>query len=339
MIGTSLLEYVFIRACIIGLQSVAPLCIIYCLTWGFSRITNLPLLFDAPLPFKFWALIEVIFYIFVNVIYREKLQYEALHPPAPPRNKRKELFELCNNNIPDPEAYLRKWFLGQSANEIKRDNVKEFFLWAFFNRDGPPGEDDEELEEYVVSTEILLGRKIEEGRGNAVCLRLTIDGVNIYHRSILWYLVSHASLNESTPYLINTTVCGIRRLFDLRTLTLLRIRLLPDGLSAVLEDIPRQTSHTLPNQSLSSQTTHLLVSPSYVSDKKTCCLHSRYRNWFVSICQLPHPIGFSSQWREKERGSGRHHRYRDNARQLPYNTHGYGKGRNGRRDPSNYGTS
>jgi hypothetical protein len=229
-------------------------------------VTKLPVLFDAPLPFKLWALIEVIFYIFVNVIYREKLQYEALHPPAPSRNKRKELFELCNSNIPDPEAYLWKWFLGASANEIRRDNVKEFFLWAFFNRDGPPGEDDEELEEYVVATEILLGRKIEEGRGNAVCLRLTIDDVNIYHRSILWYFVSHAGLNKSTPFLINATVCGIRRLPDLRTLTSLRIRLLPDGLPAFPEDIPRQTTHPLPNQSLSSQTTHLLVSPSYISD-------------------------------------------------------------------------
>ncbi len=196
MIGTSLLEYLFIRACIVGLQSVAPLSITYCLIYLLSCITKLPISLDIPLPFRLWALAEVVFYGFVSVIYRERLQYEALHPPAPARNKRKELFELCNNNIPDPEAYLKKWFLEAPANEIKRDNVKEFFLWAFFNRDGPPGEDDDELEEYVVATESLLGRKIEEGRGSAVCLRLTIDGVSTSHRSILWYFVSSGTTTK-----------------------------------------------------------------------------------------------------------------------------------------------
>jgi hypothetical protein len=209
MIGTSLLEYVFIRACILGLQSVAPLSIVYCLIWVVSCHLELPIIIGTPLPFKIWVLAEVFFYVFVNLIYREKLQYEAMHPPAPPRKERKRLFELCNSNIPDPEAYLNKWFLGAPIDEIKRENVKDFFLWAFFNRDGPPGKDDEELEEYMLATEILLGRKIEKGRGNAVCLRLTIDGVSIFHRSILWYLVSLWHPNEFTYSLIQTTVRGL----------------------------------------------------------------------------------------------------------------------------------
>jgi hypothetical protein len=190
MIGTSFLEYVFIRACIVGLQSVSPLSIICCLIWLLSWTTLLPLPLNVPLPFKIWAVIETVFYVFVSVVYREKLQYEALHPPAPARKDRKELFELCNNNISDPEGYLNKWFLGAPANEIKRDNIKDFFLWAFFNRDGPPGDDEEELEGYVAATEDLLGRKIEHGRGSAACLRLTIDRVSMSHRSILWYFVS-----------------------------------------------------------------------------------------------------------------------------------------------------
>ena len=198
MIGTSLLEYIFIRACIVGLRSVAPLSIIYWLTWTLAHLFVRPAPIDVPLPLKCWTLAEVFFYLFVSLVYREKLQYEALHPPAPPRPERKELFELCNSNISDPEAYLKKWFLEAPANEIKRENIKEFFLWAFFNRDGPPGNDDEELEEYVVATEIRLGRKIEEGRGNAVCLRLTIDAVSMSHRSILWYFVSPRYQDQPT---------------------------------------------------------------------------------------------------------------------------------------------
>jgi hypothetical protein len=48
-----------------------------------------------------------------------------------------------------------------------------------------PGEDDEELEEYIVATQRLLGREIEEGRGSAVCLRLTLDPANMFHRSLV----------------------------------------------------------------------------------------------------------------------------------------------------------
>lgn len=74
-------------------------------------------------------------------------------------------------------------------SEIKRENVKEFFTWAFFNRGGPPGDDDEELEEYVSTAEKLLGRTIEPGRGNSNALRLTLDRVDMLHRSLAWYSV------------------------------------------------------------------------------------------------------------------------------------------------------
>jgi len=86
--------------------------------------------------------------------------------------------------------------LGAELEDIKRENLKEFFLWAFFNRGGPPGDDNEELEEYVAATEKLLGKPIEVGRGNAKCLRLTLDRVDMLHRSLTWYCVScsHAVL-------------------------------------------------------------------------------------------------------------------------------------------------
>jgi hypothetical protein len=50
--------------------------------------------------------------------------------------------------------------------------------------------DDEELDEYVREMEKLLGQKVEPGRGNAKCLRLTLKKVNMLHRSLTWYLVS-----------------------------------------------------------------------------------------------------------------------------------------------------
>ena len=190
MIGTSTPDYIFIRACIFGLHYVAPLSISYCLLQILRYGLQPALFYRLPIVLELWAAAETGFYLLVHLWYRQHLQAEAQHPPPLSRQDRRELFALCNQNIPDVETYLQMWFLGAPAETIKRDNVKEFFLWAFFNRDGLPGKDDGELEEYIVATERLLGRKIEEGRGSAVCLRLTLDPVTMLHRSLLWYWVS-----------------------------------------------------------------------------------------------------------------------------------------------------
>lgn len=188
MIGTSRLEYAFIRICIWGLHYIAPLCMLYCLLlvslYGFKATT-----YRFPLLVEIGAVAETLFYLLIYLPYRHYLQRDAIHPLAPSREERRELFQLCNENISDPEAYLRRWFLGADLSEIKRENVKDFFLWAFFNRGGAPGDDDEELEEYVSATEKLLGRPIQEGRGRAKALRLTLDRVDMLHRSLVWYMV------------------------------------------------------------------------------------------------------------------------------------------------------
>jgi hypothetical protein len=200
MIGTSLHEYLFIRTCIISLHHVAHLSVFYCLIQILQYALQPALSCRIPLVLEFWAAAEAIFYV-VYLRYRQCLQSEAQHPPALSRQRRRELFALCSQNIPDPEAYWRKWFLDAPAETIKRENLKDFFLWAFFNRDGPPGEDDEELEEYIAATEKLLGREIEKGRGSAVCLRLTLDPVNMLHRSLLWYSVKSAPFTASCSIL------------------------------------------------------------------------------------------------------------------------------------------
>jgi hypothetical protein len=37
---------------------------------------------------------------------------------------------------------------GAPSDEIRRENLKDFFLSAFFNRCGVPADDGEEIEEY-----------------------------------------------------------------------------------------------------------------------------------------------------------------------------------------------
>jgi hypothetical protein len=189
MIGTSTFDLYLIRTSTFLLRYVAPLCAIPCVAiiarHGFrAALSPIPLLFGSV------AAAETLFYLAVYLPFRARLQREAVHPPALSRPEREHLFRKCHENIPDGEEYLNKWFLGAPAEEIKRENLKEFILWAFFNRGGPPGDDDEELEGYIAQTEELLGRQIAPGRGNAKSLRLSLDKVGMLHRSLVWYSVS-----------------------------------------------------------------------------------------------------------------------------------------------------
>lgn len=239
MIGTSTREYIFIRVCVLGLYSVAPICIIYtALSIGLYgtgvAYYRLPFLVECV------ALAETLFYFFVYLPYSYYLQREAVHPAPRTRAERRELLELCQENVANPEQYLSKWFLGAPRDEIKRENVKEFLLWAFFNRGGPPGEDDEELEEYVSLMGRQWGERIHPGRGTAKCLRLTLDGVNMMHRSLIWYFVSNCERHICCRLSANpiTKVRWLRRQPNLFSTPLPRLPLPPHNGKVPLLELP-----------------------------------------------------------------------------------------------------
>ena len=185
MIGPSVHEYIFIRACIFFLHWVAPLSVLYTLVTFVLQIHH----------YRFFWLLEAFivaetaFYFLIYLPRKNYLQTPATHPSAPPREERRRLFRTCHENVPDPENYLSKWFLDAPLSEIKRDNVKDFLRWAFLNKEDVDPKDDEELDEYVNEFEQLFNIKFEPGRGNARCLTLTVNPVDMLHRSILWYLV------------------------------------------------------------------------------------------------------------------------------------------------------
>ncbi|KAK0649016.1 hypothetical protein B0T16DRAFT_309089, partial [Cercophora newfieldiana] len=143
-------------------------------------------------------LLETAFAIFIYSPHKSRLKRLAEHPPPLTREEREALFERCIANIPDLERYLLLWFLGADPAEIKRDNVRDFILWAFFDRDGgnptpyadePLSDQDEELDAYIHRVETLLGRALPPGRGSAAPLRLTIDPISIRYHSIIWYAI------------------------------------------------------------------------------------------------------------------------------------------------------
>ncbi|WKT54124.1 hypothetical protein QSH57_004708 [Fusarium oxysporum f. sp. vasinfectum] len=183
MAGTSLWDYIFIRASIFLLHFIAPLSVAYSLV---NLLARLP--FQFPRVLQAWLGLEALFYLAVYLPLNKYLQRAAKHPVPPCRADRRKLFLRCHQNIPDPAQYLRKWFRNAPVSEIKRDNVKDFFRWAFLNTGDHDSTYDEELEEYTQEIEKLLGKKLEPGRGNAKCLRLTLEKVEMLHRSLTWYL-------------------------------------------------------------------------------------------------------------------------------------------------------
>ena len=109
---------------------------------------------------------------------------------------RKALFHKCQENIYVLEDYLRGWFLGAALEDIRRENLREFLLWGFFdtrydpeNRNALSILEWEEVEGYINEIEQNLGRPIKEGRGKAICLRLTFDEVYAAYRSLTWYII------------------------------------------------------------------------------------------------------------------------------------------------------
>ncbi len=183
MIGNSLLEYIFIRLCILFLHHIAPLSILYCFVFLFLK----PGAYRIPWLLEICSLVETLFYVIVYIPRRHILQRAAVHPSTSSRDIRRELFQLCYETVPDPQQYVSKWFRHAPLSQIKRENVKEFFCWAFLNKEQYGADDEEELEEYVNRMEGLLGRTLEPGRGSATSLRLTVDSVDMLHRSLTWY--------------------------------------------------------------------------------------------------------------------------------------------------------
>jgi hypothetical protein len=210
MLEHSVPAYLLIRFVILLLRLVLPFSIFFC---SFSIAEHPQTPFARFL--LVWAFLETAFWLLVFIPRKRSLQAEAPHPPPASYAERKELFWKIWGNIPEPEAYLSRWFLGARSAEIKRDNVKDFFRWALLYKGDEKagneprsgtveGEDDgidvdvglsskaeeeKELDEYVDGMQTLLGRPIEPGRGPAKSLRLTVDEVKMLHRPVLWYLV------------------------------------------------------------------------------------------------------------------------------------------------------
>ncbi len=143
--------------------------------------------------------------VFYTTLYRPHVRRaattEAVYPAPLGKAERRALFAQCLAHAHDPAQYLRGWFLHAHLDDIRRDNVREFLLWAFFETDDEVADlahngDEEaaaaraaELDGYIAALEDRIGCRFAPGRGAARSLRLTLEPVATAYRSLAWYAV------------------------------------------------------------------------------------------------------------------------------------------------------
>ena len=90
----------------------------------------------------------------------------------------------------DPDRFLSGWFRGAKAEDIGRDDLKDFLNWAFWDGRAittPGGADEKELEYYMVKVETMMRKPFKPGNGSAKPLRLTTDPIQMECRTLFWY--------------------------------------------------------------------------------------------------------------------------------------------------------
>ncbi|KAK8122699.1 Alpha beta hydrolase fold family [Apiospora sp. TS-2023a] len=190
MLGNSLQELLFIRLCIVLLQYGTPILLAglaaAAATGGWDALRH-----PASEIAIGYVLLDALYLVFLWIPYNRRLRDEADHPPPLSPEDRRALFLRCDENVPDFDRYLRLWFLGADPTEIRRDNVRDFVLWAFFDR-RPGAESEDEAAEctgYLDIIEQRLGHELKPGRGSAQSLRLTFDEIETRYRSFIWYIL------------------------------------------------------------------------------------------------------------------------------------------------------
>ncbi|KAJ4490422.1 hypothetical protein J3R30DRAFT_3277708 [Lentinula aciculospora] len=201
MLGSTIHEYAFIRACITLLRLVAPASLIYLSSCIYTKSFTL----NSATPSWIFAiaLFEASFYVFVYRPRKKTLQKVCSIYTAPPLNRqqRETLFHQCSQPVSLPQdsdsTYPLGWF---SSPNLKRENLVEWILWALFScspeqagtyaHEHVQGEWKDEIDGYVKNIEELLGMKVEEGHTEkTTSLRLTLDPVKMVHRPLIWYMI------------------------------------------------------------------------------------------------------------------------------------------------------
>lgn len=227
MVPDGLFWSVAIRAGILFFRSITPLCLVHSVLFlaGYAPVFTIH---GYRLRFEIITIPESLFYLVFYIPKSRSLQKPALEGTQLTRQERRDLFEKFWSSVPDIDYFLSTWFRGAPADQVKRDDIKLWLEWAFFNRFSIVADDELELDEYVNTIEERFGKRFEEASGSHLPVRPTVDHINIQHRPLSYYICgvglmdsmvflkmwrlgfSHYALRrwfQSFPYRPLSTVC------------------------------------------------------------------------------------------------------------------------------------
>ncbi|ROT37774.1 hypothetical protein SODALDRAFT_399929 [Sodiomyces alkalinus F11] len=188
IVGPSYAEYLLAGTAMILFTYLGPLCVAYFLL--LLSIAGIPgISHPISIAIEVLGALEILFYFVWFLPYRAYLQRRRPLSGPLARDMRRRLFYRQLGHVADMETYLSKWHHGAQFSDIRRDNLQSWLLWALFERDGDPGEDAAEVDEYIEAIERKCGFRFQTGSGVAVPLRLAFDPVQMRHRSLLFYMM------------------------------------------------------------------------------------------------------------------------------------------------------
>ncbi|CAG8117463.1 unnamed protein product [Penicillium nalgiovense] len=191
MIGTSAVEYLFIRVCILFLHNIAPISILYSVHFLVVQFLHLPSnLGRIPYAIQIWLTAEAVFLVAVFIPLKISLSHSPICHRSLSAERRQRLFKSCNANVPNLETYLSRWLMVSGPKCIKRDNVKDFIRWSLFGPGYSQEQDQQnegEIEVYTREIEKLIGGKLSPGRMDVKGLGQLLNEAGGSHRSLLWY--------------------------------------------------------------------------------------------------------------------------------------------------------
>ncbi|KAI9302793.1 Alpha/Beta hydrolase protein [Cunninghamella echinulata] len=147
----------------------------------------------------FWFLIvEVGFYIYYKIELSRLQHFKKAIKPLD-FDQRTKLYWECVNTVTDARHWTVGWFYYSDTmshprfSEIYRDNMAQWFSWAFWDDDISTVRKDpkkaNEIDWMINTYETTFDLKLKEGYNDKVqCVRLTLDPVQAFHRPLFIYL-------------------------------------------------------------------------------------------------------------------------------------------------------
>lgn len=178
-----------------------------------------------------YGALEILWYLLWFLPFKAYLQRPGMRVTPTTRAQRKQLIEQLLDQVPDIKLFMRKWFNQAHLDEIYRDDVRDWLIWALWGQDNSEGIDEDELDEYISLAESKAEYTLDKGKGGAKPIRLNLDPVRMIHRSLLWYAMIGVMDHLGALMLIfngfrfyRQPVSSFFKVFPFRLMTLLSFR-------------------------------------------------------------------------------------------------------------------